>query len=260
MSGMTTTWTPPPGQPLQPGPGGLALPRPRGSGRGPGGTILTGLMASVVVILIAVIASAGGSSGGNTGSNTTPAAASRRPAGEHRTRPARSLQDARRDRQKRRPDLQQQWRVGDHRQLPQLRPGQAPPTAPEYSVCQQQAIDAAEGYLTEGQGFPRAGLYPAAPVTVRKRFLQEPGHSRCRPRQVNWWHQAVLSAEGYVSDGAGFATADWCSSLSRCTATSSLTRRPPMARRRVGSDERPGHTAGERAVTSRSRAATSRGC
>jgi hypothetical protein len=86
-----------------------------------------------------------------------------------------------------------------------------PPPPPTYTVSQQQAIDAAENYLTDGQGFSQAGLiqqltssygngFSTADATVAVNSLYHPGL---------WDAQAALSAANYMSDGQGFS----CSSL-----------------------------------------------
>lgn len=87
----------------------------------------------------------------------------------------------------------------------------APPPPPQPTVSQQQAIDAADNYLSDGQGFSQAGLiqqltssygngFSTADATFAVNSLYHPGL---------WDAQAALSAANYMSDGQGFS----CSSL-----------------------------------------------
>lgn len=87
----------------------------------------------------------------------------------------------------------------------------APASPPQYTASQQQAITAAENYLTDGQGFSQAGLisqltssygngFSTADATFAVDTVYHPGL---------WDQQADASAANYMSDGEGFS----CSSL-----------------------------------------------
>jgi Host cell surface-exposed lipoprotein len=155
---------------MQPGPGGYGPPptQPKRKSWGRRQKILTGLMAAVVLIVIAVIASGG--SGGN-GGNTTASSGSAAQA---------------------QPAVQQS--------------SSAPASqAPQYTASQQQAIDAAEGYLSDGQGFSRLGLISQLSSPDGNGFSKTLARFAVRHVSVDWDHQAAIAAKGYVSDGEGFS-------------------------------------------------------
>ena len=60
----------------------------------------------------------------------------------------------------------------------QLRAATTAPPAPSYTVAQQQAIDAAEGYISDGQGFLQGRPDLAVVVFLRQRVLDEAGRIR----------------------------------------------------------------------------------
>lgn len=78
---------------------------------------------------------------------------------------------------------------------------------PQYSPAQEQALETALGYLTDGQGFSKAGLLQQLHSSFGN------GYSRSLARwavnQVSsahlWRRQAVIAAKGYMSDGEGFS-------------------------------------------------------
>jgi hypothetical protein len=90
-------------------------------------------------------------------------------------------------------------------------PMPASPATPAYTASQQQAIDAAQSYITDGQGFSQQGLieqldspdgngFSVADATFAVNNVWVPGL---------WDAQAALAAQSYMSDGQGFS----CSSL-----------------------------------------------
>jgi hypothetical protein len=92
--------------------------------------------------------------------------------------------------------------------LPAAAPAQttpAPVPAQQYTAAQQQAIDAAEGYLTDGQGFSKAGLISQLHSPDGNGFSLSLAKFAVSHVQVGWKHQAVIAAKGYMSDGEGFS-------------------------------------------------------
>lgn len=81
-----------------------------------------------------------------------------------------------------------------------------PPAAPSYTEAQQQAIDAAQQYLSMGNGFSRKGLIQQLDSPDGSGFSKSLAVFAVDHIKVNWYHQAVLSAKGYLSMG-GFSHA-----------------------------------------------------
>ncbi len=80
-----------------------------------------------------------------------------------------------------------------------------PSKSPQYTTSQQQAITAAEGYLSDGQGFSRAGLISQLDSPSGNGFSQADATFAVNHVSVNWDQQAAIAAKGYVSDGQGFS-------------------------------------------------------
>ncbi len=84
----------------------------------------------------------------------------------------------------------------------------AKPAKPAVTASQQQALDSAQSYLSDGTGFP------AGPVLIGQ--LSSPYGGKFSVADATWavdhsgadWDaQAVLSAKSYMSDGSGFSRA-----------------------------------------------------
>lgn len=205
---MTTNWNPPPGQPMQPGPGGYGPPpAPRKRSWARRHKVLTGILAAIVIIFIAVVASAAGSSGSNTGSNTT-ASSGQSAASVTNTTPAQGVLCKTPGATAKNGGLTCSsngvWEITGSTSS-NSNSSQAPPAAPVYTASQQQAVDAAEGYLSDGEGFSRAGLIQQLDSPDGNGFSRHLATFAVDHVQVSWRHQAALAAEGYVSDGEGFS-------------------------------------------------------
>jgi Host cell surface-exposed lipoprotein len=70
---------------------------------------------------------------------------------------------------------------------------------------QQQAVDAAQGYLSDGQGFSKQGLLSQLTSSFGDGFSKSDAEFAVRYLNPNWDAQAVDSAEGYLSGGHGFS-------------------------------------------------------
>jgi Host cell surface-exposed lipoprotein len=79
----------------------------------------------------------------------------------------------------------------------------AAPTGP--TASQQQALDAAQGYLSDGQGFSRAGLIQQLTSQYGNGFSQADATWAVDNSGANWNDQAAIAAKGYASDGQGFS-------------------------------------------------------
>ena len=71
--------------------------------------------------------------------------------------------------------------------------------------AQQQAVDAAEGYLSDGQGFSDQGLLGQLTSSAGNGFSESDAEFAINYLNPNWDAQAVDSATGYLSGGQGFS-------------------------------------------------------
>ncbi len=71
--------------------------------------------------------------------------------------------------------------------------------------AQQQAVDAAEGYLSEGQGFSEQGLLSQLTSSAGDGFSSSDAEFAINYLNPNWDEQAVDAAGGYLSEGQGFS-------------------------------------------------------
>ena len=71
--------------------------------------------------------------------------------------------------------------------------------------AQQQAVDSAEGYLGEGQGFSKQGLLNQLTSSFGEGFSNSDAEFAIKYLNPNWDQQAVDSASGYLSGGQGFS-------------------------------------------------------
>jgi hypothetical protein len=87
-------------------------------------------------------------------------------------------------------------------------PATSAPAAPAGpTASQQQALDSAQSYLSDGQGFSRAGLIKQLTSKYGEGFSQADATWAVDHSGANWDAQAVESAKGYLSDGQGFSRA-----------------------------------------------------
>jgi Host cell surface-exposed lipoprotein len=71
--------------------------------------------------------------------------------------------------------------------------------------AQQQAVDSAGDYLSEGQGFSKQGLLNQLTSSFGEGFSESNAEFAIRYLNPNWDQQAVDSAKGYLSEGQGFS-------------------------------------------------------
>jgi Host cell surface-exposed lipoprotein len=164
----------PPGYGPQFPPPGPYQRQPRKSRKG----LLAGLGCGglFLVVLIAVIA-------GASSSSSTPPAATQQPAN---AASAPAAQDA--------------------SQAPARSPAGAPAnTKPAGTVSELEALTAAKGYLSDGQGFSRQGLIDQLDSSFGSNFSVADATWGVDHSGANWDDQAVDCAKGYISDGQGFS-------------------------------------------------------
>ncbi len=80
-----------------------------------------------------------------------------------------------------------------------------PPPAPSYTIPQQQAIASAESYLSDGQGFSKLGLIGQLSSAYGEGFSKPLAQFAVSHMEVNWRHQAVISARGYMTSQPGWS-------------------------------------------------------
>lgn len=71
--------------------------------------------------------------------------------------------------------------------------------------AQQQAVDSAKGYLSDGQGFSKQGLLSQLTSSAGEGFSKSDAEFAIKYLNPNWDQQAVASAKGYLSGGQGFS-------------------------------------------------------
>jgi hypothetical protein len=73
------------------------------------------------------------------------------------------------------------------------------------TVAQQQAVDAAQGYLSEGQGFSAQGLEDQLTSSAGDGFPKSDAKYAISSLHPDWNAQAVDAAQGYLGGGQGFS-------------------------------------------------------
>ncbi len=84
-------------------------------------------------------------------------------------------------------------------------PASSAPASPPMTTAQQQAVAAAEGYLSEGQGFSEQGLLGQLTSSAGNGFAKSDAAFAINYLAPNWDQQAVAAAGGYLSEGQGFS-------------------------------------------------------
>jgi hypothetical protein len=73
------------------------------------------------------------------------------------------------------------------------------------TAAQQQAVDAAESYLSEGQGFSDQGLLQQLTSSAGNGFSESDAEFAINDLNPNWDAQAVDAGNGYLTEGEGFS-------------------------------------------------------
>lgn len=84
-------------------------------------------------------------------------------------------------------------------------PASSAPASPPMTTAQQQAVDAAESYLSEGQGFSEQGLLDQLTSSAGNGFSKSDAEFAINYLHPNWDQQAVDGAKSYLSEGQGFS-------------------------------------------------------
>jgi hypothetical protein len=81
----------------------------------------------------------------------------------------------------------------------------AAPASSSMTGAQQQVVDAAQGYLSDGQGFSEQGLLSQLTSSAGNGFSTSDAEFAINYLNPNWSKQAVDAATGYLSEGQGFS-------------------------------------------------------
>ena len=73
------------------------------------------------------------------------------------------------------------------------------------TTAQQQAVEAAQGYLSMGSGFSYASLLNQLTSSSGNGFAQSDAEFAIKDLNPDWDQQAVDSARGYLGMGSGFS-------------------------------------------------------
>jgi hypothetical protein len=73
------------------------------------------------------------------------------------------------------------------------------------TMAQQQALQSAKSYLSDGQGFSRQGLIKQLTSPYGEKFSQTDAIWAVDHSGADWKAQAVISARSYMADGQGFS-------------------------------------------------------
>jgi hypothetical protein len=79
------------------------------------------------------------------------------------------------------------------------------PAAPAITSGQQQAIDAAQGYLDLGSGFSQYSLTRQLTSSYGSGFSSADAAFAISYLHPDWYQQAVEAAKGYLALGTGFS-------------------------------------------------------
>jgi type IV secretory pathway VirB10-like protein len=93
-------------------------------------------------------------------------------------------------------------------------PKHTAPAAPTYTAAEQNAIQAAQNYLSMDSGFSRAGLIQQLSSKYGSGFTTADATFAVDHIKVDWNQQAVLAAKNYLSMGTGFSRAGLIQQLS----------------------------------------------
>lgn len=78
-------------------------------------------------------------------------------------------------------------------------------STPAMTGAEQQAVQSAQGYLGDGQGFSRAGLLKQLISSYGESFARADAEFAIGYLKPDWNAQAVESAKGYLTNGQGFS-------------------------------------------------------
>ena len=99
--------------------------------------------------------------------------------------------------------------------------------------AQQQAVDAAESYLSEGQGFSDQGLLQQLTSSAGNGFSESDAEFAINDLNPNWDAQAVDAAKGYMQMG-GFSQASLIQQLTSSAGSGFTQAQAEYAASQVG--------------------------
>lgn len=108
------------------------------------------------------------------------------------------------------------------------------PTTPAITTSQQEAIESAQNYLTDGQGFSEAGLLQQLTSDYGSGFSEADAQFAINQLDPDWYQQAAASAKNYMSDGQGFSEEDLYQQLTSAYGAGFTPGQADYALRQVG--------------------------
>jgi hypothetical protein len=92
-------------------------------------------------------------------------------------------------------------------QAPAAAPTPAAPMTPALTTSEQQAVESAQSYLDDGQGFSEQGLLQQLTSSYGEGFSAADAAFAIGYLHPDWYTQAVDSAKGYIASKQGFSSA-----------------------------------------------------
>jgi hypothetical protein len=87
------------------------------------------------------------------------------------------------------------------------------------TIAQQQAVEAAQGYLNLGSGFSYASLLNQLTSSAGNGFANSDAEFAINYLNPNWDQQAVEAAQGYLNLGSGFSEQGLLNQLTSSTGS-----------------------------------------
>lgn len=109
----------------------------------------------------------------------------------------------------------------------------APPAGPSMTTAQQQAVDAAQGYLSMGEGFSYQGLLQQLTSSAGNGFATPDAEFAINYLHPDWDAQAVEAAKGYLQMG-GFSRASLIQQLTSSAGNGFTEAQAEYAANQVG--------------------------
>lgn len=106
--------------------------------------------------------------------------------------------------------------------------------APSMTSGQQQAVESAQNYLNDGQGFSEQGLLDQLTSSAGEGFSKSDAEFAIKHLHPDWNAQAVESAKNYLKDGQGFSRADLLDQLTSSAGEGFTYAQAEYALKKVG--------------------------
>lgn len=105
---------------------------------------------------------------------------------------------------------------------------------PAVSAGEQQAVDAAQGYLSDGDGFSYEGLVQQLTSSYGSGFSRADAVFAVNYLRPDWDAQAVEAAKGYLATGSGYSRSSLIAQLTSSYGSGFTTAQAEYAASQVG--------------------------